>query len=453
MKELLIIITFMFCSPLFGGEWTNLSNLGTSLVGPKVEAVGNYVMISGNVGGIIPHVFKSTDRGENWVVALDDSVKRDETGKVIYHPVRSYDLTYTDSDHAIMMCEGLRFWRTDDGGKNWVYDSLRGGSKSQSDIIARNNIAIARYGSELYFSIDYGRNWDKYESKFNREFDLDNGDLRPHALFFLDDSTLIADGSYFVDFYHEDNQNFIIKSTDYGRNWEIIYDKERQLHFSYRLLNNKIIAVGSVQTKPYASTYVDVVQISTNGGYSWEIVLDTISSPSSTLNEIEFNNDMEGIAYSSGFSKLLRTSDGGRTWYRDYGTYDLDTSPDDYAYLPNGEILAVTRTGNVYKWTDPILSVEDDRKQEVEPSTKLYPNPLSINHALSIEFVPSFLGEVELTIIDITGRNISTFKLDLTNPTKQVLSFKPDNELTSGIYFLQISYKNGIAERHKFVVE
>ncbi|MER3328945.1 MAG: hypothetical protein RIF34_05145, partial [Candidatus Kapaibacterium sp.] len=253
----------MFHSLLFCGEWTNLSNLGTSLVSPKVEAINDNVMISGNVGGSIPHVFKSTDRGETWEVSLNDSVKRDETGKVIYHPVRTYDLTYIDLDHAIMMCEGLRFWRTDDGGKNWVYDSLRGGSKSQSDIIARNNIAIARYGSELYFSKDYGKNWDKYESKFNREFDLDNGDFRPHALFFLDDSTLIADGSYFVDFYHEDNQYFIIKSTDYGRNWEIIYDKERQLHFSYRLLNNKIIAVGSVQTKPYASTYVDVVQIST----------------------------------------------------------------------------------------------------------------------------------------------------------------------------------------------
>lgn len=77
-----IVITIMFCSPLFSGEWTNLSNLGTSLIGSKVEVVNENVMISGNVGGIIPHVFKSTDRGETWEIALEDSVRKDENGKV-----------------------------------------------------------------------------------------------------------------------------------------------------------------------------------------------------------------------------------------------------------------------------------------------------------------------------------------------------------------------------------
>ncbi|MER3328079.1 MAG: T9SS type A sorting domain-containing protein, partial [Candidatus Kapaibacterium sp.] len=118
-----------------------------------------------------------------------------------------------------------------------------------------------------------------------------------------------------------------------------------------------------------------------------------------------------------------------------------------------GEILAVTRTGNVYKWTDPILSIGEDRIKESEPSAKLYPNPLSNNEALSIEFVPSFLGDVELSILDLSGHKISTYQLNLVKATKQVLNFKPNNDLTSGVYFLQISYRNGIVERHKFVVE
>ncbi len=453
MKELLIMITFMFCSPLFGGEWTNLSNLGTSLVGPKVEAIGDNVMISGNVGGITPHVFKSTDRGETWEVALDDSVRRDENGKVIYHPVRTYDLAFTDSLHAIMSCEGLRFWRTEDGGKNWVYDSLKAGSSTQNIIRTYKNMAIASYIEEIYFSDDFGKNWISYKAKINREFDLDKGTVYPHYISFLDDSTLIADGSYFVDFYHEDNQYFIFKSTDFGSNWEIIHDKERSSNFSYKLINNNIIAVGSNQTKPYASSYIDIIQKSTDGGYSWELIMDTVSFPSSPLREIDFINDNDGIAFSPGYSKLFRTSDGGRTWYRDFSIDSLTYPPYDYEYLPNGEILAVERGGEVYKWTDPFLSIDEDRIRESEPSVKLYPNPLSKNETLNIEFIPSFLGEVELSIIDMTGRKLSIYQHNLASRTKQILNYKPNNDLTSGIYFLQIGYKNGIAERHKFVVE
>lgn len=295
----IIIIVLMCYSPLLSGEWTQLSSLETSLTIPKIESIDeNNIRVSGNVGAIIPHVFKSNDRGKTWNISLEDSIITDESGKVLYHPVRTYDLVYTDSLHAIMMCEGLRFWRTEDGGKNWAYDSLREQNNTQNGIITNKNYAIATYAEEIYFSDDFGVSWEMYKAKFDREFDLEKGSIVPFSITFLNDSTLIADGYYFVDFYHENNQYFILKSTNLGRNWEITYEKNSNKNFYYASNKNQIVAVGSVQTAPFESTYRDIIQISTDGGYTWEEIMDSVSAPSSILNKVEFINELEGIAFS-----------------------------------------------------------------------------------------------------------------------------------------------------------
>ncbi len=452
MKKL-ILITFMFCSPLFCGEWTNLSNLGTSLISPKIEVFNNNVMISGNVGGIIPHVFKSTDRGETWEIALEDSVRKDENGKVIYHPRRMNDFKYMTKDHAFVMNEGTLYWYTSDGGDNWYQDSiidgLEGGINRYINFNSKGYGVTSIY--DLYLTKNWGKTFETIEIKSETDTLINKSVY--DDLIITDNGLIFGAGYYIVKPYHEDNKLFTILSRDLGKTWEVSSILQKRMNGYTQLSNGNIIAVGSEQTKPNASTYRDIIQISTDGGYSWEVVLDTLSSPSSILWEVEFINDNDGITFSPGFSKLLRTSDGGRTWQRDYGTFDLPDSPDDYAYLSSGEILAVDRAGEVSKWTDPILSIEEDWTQDSKPTAKLYPNPLSKNETLSIEFIPTFLGEVELSIIDITGRKISTYLLDLKNSTKQLLSFKPDNDLTTGVYFLQIGYKNGIAERYKFVVE
>lgn len=453
MKKLIIIILMCY-SPLLCGEWTQLSTLETSLTLPKIESIDeNNIMVSGNVGAIIPHVFKSTNRGETWEISLDDSVKRDETGKVIYHPRRMNDFKYMTEDNAYVMHEGTLYWYTTDGGENWYQDSIIDGS--EGGLFRYINFNSSGFGVtsiyDVYITKNYGKTFETHEVKsytdtlINKSF-FDN-------LIITDDNIIFGVGYYIVEPYHKDNKIFTVISEDLGQTWEISSFLEKRMNDYVKLSNGNIVAVGAEQTKPNASTYRDIIQISTDGGYTWELIMDSVAAPSSWLSKIEFINDKDGIAYSEGFSKLIRTSDGGRTWYRDYGISDLPNSPEDYAYLPNGEILAVARTGKVYKWTDPALSVVEDKRYADEPNIRIYPNPISENETINIEFTPTFVGQLELSLIDITGRKVSTNQLEIVNRSKQVLNYKPENDLPSGVYFLQIGYSNGLAERQKFVVE
>ncbi|MFA7326461.1 MAG: T9SS type A sorting domain-containing protein [Candidatus Kapaibacterium sp.] len=446
-----IIITFMFCSPLFCGEWSYLSTLPKDLDNSKIQVINqNDLMIGGNFGLTSPYVEKSTNSGKSFEVIFKDTVKTNLFG--FSREITSFH--HQDINHILLMCAGFRYWYSDDAGKTWLYDSLVGNSSSFTEASSYKNKVITMSRDSIFLSSNYGSSWESFKFNLEHNFDLSKGKMACNYFTFLNDSTIIANGIYFVDFYHKDNVYFITISKDTGRTWEISTIKDRsETLFFHGLSGTEVYAVGGIQVAPYSSKYIDIFKRSTDGGYTWQSILDTIYSPEFPLLDLEFLDDKNGIAFTRGWSKLWRTTDGGISWVRDNKIDEFDYPPDDYAYLPNGEILAVARTGKVYKWSDPVLSVEDESKFNTEPSIKLYPNPLSINKPLNIEFLPRYLGQIELSIIDITGKKVSSYTLNIIGNNKQTLTYKPDNDLTTGTYFIQIGYKNGIAERQKFVVE
>ncbi|MER3330301.1 MAG: hypothetical protein RIF34_12030, partial [Candidatus Kapaibacterium sp.] len=253
--------------------------------------------------------------------------------------------------------------------------------------------------NKIFISYNYGKNWESFDFNLKHSFNLEKGKVTASNFTYLNDSTIIANGYYFVDFYHKDNVYFHTISYDYGRSWVISSLKERfETFFYHKLSGNCIYAVGSIQTAPYSNKEIDLFRLSTDGGYTWQNIMDTLSTPTLPLLSVEFLDDKKGIAFTRGFVKLWRTNDGGLSWYRDNGPDDFAVPPSDYAFLPNGEILSVSINGEIHKWTDPILSIEEDRIQKSEQTAKIFPNPLSINETWNVEFIPSFLGEVELSI-------------------------------------------------------
>lgn len=446
-----IIITFMFCSPLFCGEWNHISTLPKDLDKPTIQVINqNDLMIGGNFGSATPYVEKSTDSGKSFEIIFKDTVLTNLFG--FSREITSFH--HEDSKHILLMCQGLRYWYSEDTGKTWLYDSLLSNSSSIVNAVSFKNNVIISTGDTIYTSSDYGKTWESYEFKLEHNFDLEKGKVFNYYFAYLNESTIIANGYYFVDSNHEDNVYFITISNDNGKTWGISTIKDRfETLFFHALPDNEVYAVGAIQVAPYSSKYIDIFKHSTDGGYTWQNIMDTLSTPALPLLGVDFLDDKNGIAFTRGFVKLWRTTDGGLSWKRDNGPDEFDYPPYDYAFLPNGEILAVAENGKVHKWTDPVLSVEDKVKFNTESSIKLYPNPLNVNEPLNIEFIPRYLGQIELSIIDITGKKFSSYTLQLIANNKQTISYTPENDLTSGTYFIQIGYKNGTAERKNFVVE
>ena len=101
----------------------------------------------------------------------------------------------------------------------------------------------------------------------------------------------------------------------------------------------------------------------------------------------------------------------------------------------------------------PQLFVNDDASyaHQISNSTKsttfrLYPNPA--NDILNVQFNKNTTSEIELNIIDITGKIIHTETRAIFDSTIQMII----NNLNSGIYFVQIIDNEKIMTE-KFVVE
>lgn len=449
--KFIILITFIFYSPLFSGEWNHISTLPKDLDRPRIRIIDqNNLMIGGNFGITSPCVEKSTDSGKSFEVIFKDTVITHLFGNS--REITSFH--HETPNHILLMCVGLRYWYSEDAGKTWMYDSLISNAPDYyTEASSYKNFVLISSGDRFFKSSDYGKSWDSLKFNLNHNFDIEKGSIAAHYYKFINDTTIIANGYYSVDFYHEDNVYFHTISTDGGKSWEIASIKEgRETYFYHKLSEYSVYAVGAVQTVPYSSKYIDIFKHSTDGGYTWQKIMDTLSTPSVPLLDVDFLDDKNGIAFAREFVKLWRTTDGGLSWKRDNGPDEFDYPPRDYAFLPNGEIIAVSENGKVYKWTDPLLSVSDNKLVDKKKEISIYPNPVPKNHTINISFIPTYRGDVRLSIIDINGKTLTSFKVVL-NKYEENITFKPDNDLPAGMYFIQIGYSNGIAERQKFVVE
>jgi len=94
----------------------------------------------------------------------------------------------------------------------------------------------------------------------------------------------------------------------------------------------------------------------------------------------------------------------------------------------------------------------DNKKVEITPKLKVYPNPLDGNRK-RINFVyPSneVLSAEDVTIINIQGQRISNFSV--SNASKEIYQVYFENILPSGIYYMMMRGKDGMLARGKFLV-
>ena len=199
---------------------------------------------------------------------------------------------------------GEKILHSTDGGTSWQSSNLvfPGDFPYAVDFVS-DNIAYGLNSSGMYRSINAGQNWDKLHNSI-----YDN-------IFFLNDSL----GFVF-------SSNSLYKTSDSAKTWNSLYNAPSAITTVYAKNENELF-LGLKQ---------GFIQKSTDGGVSFQSVSDYIpsldNSEEAVVTEIAFfDNNIAFAAIRSdqaidfpndeiGIGVILKTDDGGDTWYLNYRT-------------------------------------------------------------------------------------------------------------------------------------
>ncbi len=227
----------------------------------------------------------------------------------------------------------------------------------------------------------------------------------------------------------------VIKTTDGGRNWDIISSLGDTLDAWIRAIEFSDHRHGWITVQPRHS-YVCFLFASSDGGSNWYLIQQFNDGPSShALNNIVANDSLNlriaGDTYIGG--NIRKSNDGGHNWYFEWNGYagavqGFSMSDSSHGLVVGGPIGDNTPLILYY---DASVGIDNNiipilNSFEVSNS---YPNPFNSSCSWEINELPD-----EITIYDITGRlirNIQTLSRSITWDGMNNLG----QNATSGIYF------------------
>jgi len=137
------------------------------------------------------------------------------------------------------------------------------------------------------------------------------------------------------------------------------------------------------------------------------------------------------------------------------GTKDISTAPNKYSFLDSNVANNAIISYRI-KISGKDKSVSYSSAQTVQPiirflESKLYPNPVSINHNLSFEFTSSQNFYGNLVVINNYGKLVFTKKLQIVSGFNST-NLPINQNFTKGTYYLIISNSNNTIQKQKFMV-
>lgn len=284
------------------GNWKE--RIHSSIARPSADLVllcGSYKHRSDNKW--YPFLLRSVDRGAHWSeVTLADSLPRD------YAPI----LVMQDAKRGIMtgmhyvpdsgkVIPALRI--TTDGGASWMVRPRPDPAVRQL-LLPGNEKVILTTKDALYVSTDFGQSWQA-----------------PHEL-------------------PPDTQVQGVGTHDGTLLWAAA---------------NQSTGTGDLK--------LDIIYRSADNGESWTKIYEGNIAPNFGINALDFSDADNGIAVGQ-WGRILRTTDGGFSWIKEYEPYDLyDPSIGVVCYPSQHSAVAVTMTGIVTMTgaevlRPPVLTIE-----------------------------------------------------------------------------------------------
>ena len=323
--------------------------------------------------------------------------------------------------------------RTVNGGVDWEYKSLPGGSQNSVfdlDFVEgppgepMRGYAVGGLAN-VWISNDYGDTWDKAygdcgEGNFNSCFFADSitgwfvgtpSNVKPYTIMYTDDG-----GNSFVE--QTDPNEIKLNGVCFGSDLQGI-------------------AVG----------LVGIVMYTSDGGVTWETCTDEDVTGSSNNWSSVFLTET-GKAWAVGkYGKIVHSSDWGHTWQAQVSNLTDNLSEvyfinDSVGWivggLMNNVILYTTNGGESGTGTEDFSDNAGTYSLEQN-----YPNPFSSSTLINYKL--GYPGQISLTVYDITGRKIQTLVNEFQSEGKHSVIWDA-RHFSDGIFFYELKVDQGLVD-------
>ncbi len=212
----------------------------------------------------------------------------------------------------------------------------------------------------------------------------------------------------------------ILKTTDLGASWSILYADT--VFDSVYTTDRGVNGIRFMGQLGMACGNNGLLLRTEDGGISWTET--AVLNDTTFLTGLEMANEQTAFltsqyAYAGMYRNTMQTNDGGLTWF---------AIPHKFHSISvrNGAAYAIDETGQLWKNTNVLLSVEEPQINRLE----VFPNPTT--NSVTV-LLPSSVTKGRYTIIDPSGRFVT--ERDFAGQTRITIDLHGN---AAGAYVLQI---------------
>lgn len=228
-------------------------------------------------------------------------------------------------------------------------------------------------------------------------------------------------------------------TSDRGKTWK--HDSIADLYYLHNVffLDRQHGWIAASLDNGVGDQKYDAIFFTNNGGSSWTLIYKEENQPIFGLQDIAFSDYNNGVAVGA-FGKILRTTDGGISWFQE----NLDKNP--YISINTPLTMNIAYAGNtpiIGTWGSGLYRLEDNETIVIDNEINnhnfidIFPTPFEDKFTIATN-----ISNIDLTnvkIYDILGNNIECL-IDLIDNNRVIIT--PISKLETGIYFYKLI--NGI---------
>ena len=435
MKYFILLITLIFSNSIilksFPPGWEIVDYTYNRFYW-DVDCIDSLNCLAMSLIGSRTDLKKTTDGGKSWKQLLHDTVvyripqERQGRYEIICFDFVNENLYYMGADSGII-------FKTTDGGLTWEKIKVNTNKQIISINFFNEIDGLCLTSVELLKTNDGGSNWFKVAIPDSFLKSSNPYSTYEFYSFQCPDSNSIKLHYYFGKIY------FLI-SDDGGETWSrSVIPKKGMLSYNFLDRNNGWLV------QYYQTSYTDypnVVMQTTDGGYSWNKILDTLVKIISGLREVYFRNLNEGIACGDN-GVFFRTTNGGNKW--DYIISWKDDYPPHYrcCIQPSSKtVLIFTDNGYILRYDESTLNANEINFTH---QFSISPNPAGeyIEIAFSSPRLKPWVASVdEIKIYNLLGECVlsvaQTFPSVDNGQTGMSDLLRIDvSDLPAGVYFVR----------------